>query len=370
MAETKKITRAEFEAMVDKTHGAMAATGLPQTREQVAKDLMSRLAQHSGMTAEDFEASLDASSAEEEPEEEVAAKRTRKKADMTTAIKSMRELTSKGPYFYESTEDTNMFDTMIALNREAGINANLLVTGPSGSGKSEGVGHAARRAGIAFYKIDCASVTTDDKWVGHKEFVPEKGTVYVLSEFLKAISATDCEPGLVLLDEINRLHPTRMNILFPLLDGSRSLWVPELGITIEKHPDVIIMATANKGVGFTGTHKMDDALEGRFGFRMERSWPPALKETKILVERTGIDESSAKQLVSIGDESRKKAKADDLPFPVSTRDLLNASALVAAGMTVSQAAEWTFIKFYDDTGGTGSPRVMIRQIVQGKSVGK
>lgn len=362
------MTRAEFEASVNKTFEATQASGLPQTREQLAKDLLARLAQRSGMTPEDFEASLDAGAAE--PEEEAPARRATKKADQAAAIKSMREITSKGPYFYEAPEDSAMFDTMIALNRGAGLNANLLVTGPSGSGKSEGVAHAAKRAGIPFYKIDCASVTTDDKWVGHKEFSPEKGTIYVLSEFLKAVSATDCDPGLVLLDEVNRLHPTRMNILFPLLDGSRSIWVPELGITIEKHPDTLIMATANKGVGFTGTHKMDDALEGRFGFRMERSWPPLAQETKILTERTGIDERDAKTLVTIADETRKKLKNDDLPFPVSTRDLLNAAALVAAGMTVPQAAGWTFIKFYDDTGGTGSPRVMVSQIVQGKSAGK
>jgi MoxR-like ATPase len=364
MAENQ-MTRAEFEKMVDKAHETMKATGLPQTREQIAKDLLGRMAQRNGMSAEDFEKALDASAPAAEPER---PKRSRK--DIAEAAKSIREITSKGPYFYENPTDTAMFDTMIQLNRAAGLNANLLVTGPSGSGKSEGVGFAASRAGIPFYKIDCASVTTDDKWVGHKEFTPEKGTIYVLSEFLKAISATDCDPGLVLLDEINRLHPTRMNILFPLLDGSRSIWVPELGITIEKHPDTIIMATANKGVGFTGTHKMDDALEGRFGFRMERTWPPADEETKILVNRTGVDPADAKTLVQIAGETRKKAQTDDLPFPVSTRDLLNAAALVAAGMTVAEAADWTFVKFYDESGGATAPRIMVKQIVQGKSVGK
>ena len=365
----KNMTRAEFEALVNKTFETMQATGLPQTREQLSKDMLTRLAQRNGMTTEEAEKALDAATAAAEPEEE-PKRAARKKTDLKEATKSMRELTSKGPHFYESAVDTAMFDTMVALNRAAGLNANLLVTGPSGSGKTEGVGYAAKRAGIPFYKIDCASVTTDDKWVGHKEFSPEKGTVYVLSEFLKAISATDCEPGLVLLDEVNRLHPTRMNILFPLLDGSRSIWVPELGITIEKHPDTIVMATANKGVGFTGTHKMDDALEGRFGFRMERDWPPVDQEVKVLTARTGIAEADAKTLVAIAGETRKKAKMDDLPFPTSTRDLLNAAALVAAGMTIAEACDWTFVKFYDEAGGATAPRIMVRQIVQGKAVGK
>jgi MoxR-like ATPase len=363
----KDMNRAAFEALVDKTYDTMKATGLPQTREQLAKDMLARLAQRNGMTVEDAEAALDAGAPEEE-EPVAAAPKSRK--DLAEATKSLRAITSKGPYFFENPVDTAMLDTMIQLNRSAGINANLLITGPSGSGKTEGVGFAASRAGIPFYKIDCASVTTDDKWVGHKEFSPEKGTMYVLSEFLKAVSATDVPPGLVLLDEVNRLHPTRMNILFPLLDGSRSIWVPELGITIEKHPDTIIMATANKGTGFTGTHKMDDALEGRFGFRMERTWPPATEEVKILRERTGIDDAPAKMLVAIANDTRKKAQTDDLPFPVSTRDLLNASALVAAGMTVAEACDWTFVKFYEQAGGATAPRVMVSQIVQGKAAGK
>lgn len=363
------MTRAEFDAVVEKTYDATQAAGLPQPREKLAADLAAKLAQGRGMTTEDFIASLDAgaAAAAAAPEEE---KKPRRKVDVKEAAKSMRERTTKGPYFYESPEDTAQFDTIIALNRDAGLAANLLITGPSGSGKSEGVGHAAKRAGIPFYKIDCASITTADKWLGHKEFDPEKGTVYVLSEFLKALSATDCDPGLLLLDELNRLHPTLHNILFPILDGYHSIWVPELGITIEKHPDTIIMATANKGTGFTGTHKMDDALEGRFGYRMEREWPPAAQEGKILVERTGVSDSEASTLVTIAAESRKKAKTDDLPFPVSTRDLLNTAALVSAGMTIPAASEWTFVKFYEDASGPSAPRTMIRQIVQGKATGK
>jgi MoxR-like ATPase len=362
---TAEMTRAEFEALVDKTYEATRQTGLPQTREQLAKDLLARFAQRNGITAEEAEKLLDKTTTPTPAPE----KKPRKKTDLVTAAKSMRELTAKGVYFYEAPEDMAMFDTVIALNRQAGVTANMLITGPSGCGKTEGVEHAAQRAGIPFYAIDCPSITSDDKWIGHKEFTPEKGTIYVLSDFLRAIEAKEVEPGLILLDEINRLHPTRMNIVFPLLAGTRRIWVPELGITIEKHPDVVIMATANIGVGFTGTHRMDDALVGRFGYRMEKTWPSTAEEVKILINRMGIDGADAKTLVQIAQQTRNKTKADDLPFAVSTRDLLHAAALVAAGMTVAQAAEWTFVKFYDDASGPSAPRVMVRQIVQGKSTG-
>lgn len=365
---SKDMNRAEFEALVDKTFKASQETGLPQKREDLAKDLLRRLAERNGLTIEEQEKALDAASAPAAPAAPPKPPAKRKE-DMETAAKSMRELIAKGVYFYESAEEMALVDTIIALNQKAGMNANLLITGPSGCGKTEGAERGFQRLGLPFTRIDCPSVTSDDKWIGHKEFVPDKGTVYVLSDFLRALEAKEVPAGGILLDEINRLHPTRLNIVFPLLAGTRSIWVPELGITIEKHPDVVIMATANIGTGFTGTHRMDDALVGRFGFRLEKTWPEPAQEVKILTNRTGVDEPLAKQLVSIATETRNKSKVDDLPFPVSTRDLINTSALVAAGMPIMQSAEWTFIKFYEE-GGAGSHRAMVRQIVQGKTAGK
>ncbi len=98
----KDMTRAEFEALIDKTFDTMKATGLPQTREQLAKDMLSRLAQKNGISVEDAEAALDAASA---PKEEEPASPPKRKKDLAEATKSLRAITSKGPYFYENPAD-------------------------------------------------------------------------------------------------------------------------------------------------------------------------------------------------------------------------------------------------------------------------
>lgn len=370
MTLERNMTRVEFDAVVENTFKVLDASGMGQDKEKLAEDLLDRFAQKHGLTREEAIESLDRDPEPETEPELPTPEPPRKKRSMKEAAESIREMEAKGTYFYEAPEDAAKFDATIALNRDAGLPANLLVTGASGIGKTEGIKYGAERHGLAFHKIDCASINSEEKWLGHKEFDPKEGTKFVLSEFLKAVTGTDCTAGVVLLDELNRLHPRLHNILFPLLDGSKSVWVPELGITVHKHPDTIFVATANKGVGYTGTHKMDDALEGRFPMRMEKVFPSASEEVTILTKRTGLDARDAKMLVSIAGETRAKAANDDLPFAVSTRDLLWAAALVAAGMPIPQAADWTFVAYYDAAGGASSPRAMVKQIVQGKTVGK
>lgn len=267
-------------------------------------------------------------------------------------------------YFYESRQDREASDQWLALN-EAGIPMHMLVTGPSGTGKTEGVKGLAARAGLPFYKVDCAAVTTPDKWIGHKE-VDATGTHLILSDHLRWLQAQDCSPGLLLYDEITRIHPSQLNILIPILDGSRSIWVPDLNTHINVNPKTRIVATANIGGGFTGAFNFDVALHDRFGFVLERDFPPADEEAKILVLKTGVTQTQADTMVNIATRARLKTGDGSLSKPVSTRALLDMAHLVARGMSISDAADYTFVKKYSNEGGLQSERAMIRTIVAGK----
>ena len=271
-------------------------------------------------------------------------------------------------YFWMSEENQAVGRTWMALRRDAGVVMNLMAVGPSGCGKTEGLERLAKDFGVPFYKIDCAAVTTPDKWSGHKEIVPtEHGpqTEFVKSEHLRWLAAEDCEPGIVVYDEINRLPGPLLNTLIPILDGSQKLWVPDMGIYSTVHPDTMIAATANLGVGYTGTFALDIALADRFGVVLEQTFPPADEEATILVKRTGIDEPRAKQLVAVAASARIKAGDGSLSRFVSTRALIDWARWVTTGMSMTQAAEATFVKKFGDEGGPGSERATIRMILQG-----
>jgi nitric oxide reductase NorQ protein len=370
---TKTTTLEQFESSVDDTTKIITDSGLVGDRAKVRKDMLARFAQSNSMSVTDAEVLLQTNSgisaAPVTPEPKVAPAPVAPVKRKTREEREAEEAAGARPYFWVKPEDKAFLSMWVNLRRGEGLVANLLVTGPTGAGKTEGVKNVGAEHEIPVYKVDCASITTADKWVGHKE-VDEKGTHYVLSEHLRWISADGCEPGIVLYDELTRLHPSLLNLLIPILDGSQSIWVPELGINVNVHPDTMFVATANIGAGYSGTYRLDDAIAGRFGFRIEQDFPPIAEEVKVLMSRTGIEEPKAKMLVDIANQTRQKSKNSELGFPVSTRNLIDTANLVASGQSVVEAANFTFITMYSEDGGAASERVIVRQIVAGKAGGR
>ncbi len=363
MQVTKGMSLQAFEEQVDQTITVISSSGIPVDRTKTRNGMLNRLAALEGVTPAEAEQLLKdrdkapAAPVVEEPKVEAKPRAKRKTGKDADEAES---------FFWVKPQDAAFMDMFFEIRRNEGMVANLLVTGPSGSGKTEGLLRAGKKRGVPVYKVDCASITTTDKWVGHKE-VDEKGTHYVLSEHLMMVSAQGMEPGLVVYDEINRLHPSLLNILIPILDGSQSIWVPEIGQRINVHPQTLFAATANIGAGYAGTYKLDDALSGRFGFRIEQGFPPPDQEVQVLTNRTGVDQAKAKTLVEIAAASRNKVTTSELSFAIATRNLLDTAVLVASGMSIMEAAEYTYIKQYSEESGSASERTMIKQITAGKA---
>jgi MoxR-like ATPase len=367
---TASTTREEMEVIITETIGMMKKHRVSYSEERVRRDLLQRRAELGGLASvEELEASWTPTPdpietierIEDDPEPEIPDP-----APVAEKVKRTRTKGVKidGSYFYEKDTDRAVGDTWLALNN-SGVKMHMLSVGPSGCGKTEGFRLVATRAGVPLYKVDIPAMTTTEKFIGHKE-VNESGTHYVLSEHLKWVGAIDCEPGIVLYDEISRAHPSLLNILLPLLDGSKRVWVPDLGTFIDVHPKTVFAATANIGIGFSGTYAMDTALHDRFGLVMERTFPPAAEEVKVLVNRTGITDADAKILVDIANQIRTKNADGTVSKPVSTRALLDTAALVSAGMSLFDACEYTWVKKYSDDGGPKSERTTVRSILSGK----
>ena len=379
MMITKATTLEEFEKGVTEAHELIQKVGIPVPIEQTRKELLERFARQESMSVEDAEALLKSNSeaiagggSVEEPEAEEAVAAREATTEEAAKEVAKRQTTSTGrPFFHVDSKHMSFLKMLVTMRQTGGVPANVLFTGPTGCGKTTLMQEVGADMGIPVHIVNCPSITTDEKWVGHKEFVTdEKGgrTEYQLSELLRWIST----PGwkIVGFDELTRLHPTRHNLLFPLLDNQQSIWVPELDVHLEVK-DTIFWATANIGVNYTGTHRLDAALSGRFGYRLEMDFPAEPKhEIRILTERTGLDTTHATTLVDIANLTRQRAKNNDLDEGVSTRNLLDAAVLVAAGMPIIDAAEYTFVRFFSEEGGASSQRVAVRQIVTGKAAGK
>jgi nitric oxide reductase NorQ protein len=368
---SKDLNLEDVEEVVQEFVAKVRETGIAFNEDKIRGDVKKRVADMNGLSVEDWEKKFTAASTPvPEPVKEKTAKEKAK--EVAERVKRVKETASSvdGTYFWSPPEIQAVYETWMKLRLEAGIVQNLLVVGPSGSGKTEGLKRLAAAHGMPFYKVDCAAITTTDKWVGQKNItIGDKGpeTRFQLSEHLRWLGAIDCEPGLLIYDEITRLHPSLLNYLIPILDGSQEVWVPDLDMYAKVHPQTIIAATANIGAQFAGTYGLDVALHDRFSVIQERAFPPRAEEIIVLQKRTGIDEKSAATLVDIGINARQKHEAGLVDRPVSTRALIDAAYWVAAGMSVFEACETTFVKKFSPEGGGNSQRMAVRLIVQGKA---
>ena len=350
-AELGELTR-----KVDEVVAVLTKGGAPVSRAEVENSMRKRMADMNGWILEPVE-------------DVVKAATKRRTATSSSKLSTSRIVeagkSSDGPYWYESERDMKFLRHFIELRR-AGVVGNLLVSGPSGAGKTQGLRRLALSLGIPFYKMDVGSITTEDKWVGQKT-IDTTGTHFIMSDHLRWLEAKECEPGMLLYDEINRAHPAKANILIPVLDHSQSIHIPDMGKYIDVNPSTIVVATANIGSGFGGTYTMDRAFRERFNFTLERTWPPLTEEIKVIVSATGCEDDKARLMCEIAADSRVKCETGDIEQPISTRTLVAVGFLVASGMSVAEAFEYTVLPMYRNEGGSASERSLVKLMLTGRS---
>ena len=227
---------------------------------------------------------------------------------------------------------------------------NTLLLGPSGSGKTSLVKVACDLLNLPFSKFDMGACIGDatTSLLGVHRIIDGK-SVFDYSEFTEKIQ----QPGVILLDEINRADQTAMNILLPLLDTEcRELRIDIAGSSekrvIKVNPDCVFVATANIGSEYTGTNEMDSALRNRL-FTIQLADLPEDAETKVLSVKSNIDENSAKNIVKISASLRDNYKKGKLSYKISIRETLEVADLVADGYPIKEALKLVYIPKFSGT---------------------
>lgn len=239
----------------------------------------------------------------------------------------------------------------------------VLLTGPHGSGKTELAMQFAAKFKRPMLIMDCANLKEPRDWFGYKTIVGGE-VVWHESQFDKVLAAGG---HVVLLDEANRVHPSVMNTLIPILDGRGFTYLEEKGGCITVGPRTVFFSTINEGAGYTGTTSMDQAMRGRLGQRIvEVTYLPKDREVSVLVKRTGIDNRTASSLVDIANQIRKKATGLGSTFSdgFSTRQLIAVAEDFVLGGVPSLT--FTMSNLFSAEGGTNSERATVLQLIQGK----
>lgn len=244
---------------------------------------------------------------------------------------------------------------------------NILLTGPTGTGKSQTAIAVAKAMDRELFYLNLGA-TQDPRGtlIGNTHFSKDAGTYFNESAFVKAIQKPNT---VILLDEISRAHPEAWNILMTVLDpGQRYLRLDEAVNcpTIKVADGVSFIGTANIGTEYTAVRVMDRALLDRF-LIAEIPFLTPVEECALITQLyPTIDQTIIKNLAEIANQTRSEIKSDSakIQTPISTRSVLEMAGLLTDGFSLSECAEVSIYPLYSQDGGMQSERTFIKQLVQ------
>ena len=245
--------------------------------------------------------------------------------------------------------------------------ANMLLTGPTGTGKSQTAIAVAKAMGRELFYINLGA-TQDPRGtlIGNTHFSKDAGTFFNESAFVKALKTPNT---VILLDEVSRAHPEAWNILMTVLDpGQRYIRLDEAvgAPTIKVAEGVSFIGTANLGAEYTAVRVMDRALIDRFTIA-EIPYLTEAQETSLLQKvYPDMEVSDAENLAEIAKLTRDEIQSDlpQISTMISTRSVIEMGGLLVDGFSLGEVAQVGIYPLYSEEGGLQSERTFMRQIVQ------
>lgn len=227
--------------------------------------------------------------------------------------------------------DKNNMSFAELILKGAEKNMPVLLTGPTGCGKTATVKWLASKTRNNYRRIQLNGSTNVDSFVG-RWLLKHDGTFWVDGILTDAVR----NGHWLLLDELNAALPEILFILHELMDSGRLTLDEKDGEVIEAHPNFRLFAAINPWEDYAGTKELNRALIDRFQIILDVDYPSIDHEIKILEAHTGMKDektpegtdSVIRRMVTIASVLRKQHKEQKLVFNCSTRQLINWAKLI------------------------------------------
>ncbi|KMK97387.1 ATP-binding protein [Rossellomorea marisflavi] len=158
---------------------------------------------------------------------------------------------------YTSSEDFIIEDCLTSLT----LGKNLLLKGPTGSGKTKLSDTLSSMLSQPMHSINCSVDLDAEALLGYKTIAEKDGKSVI--KFIEGPVIQAMKKGhLLYIDEINMAKPETLPILNGVLDYRRSITNPFTGEVIKAEPSFGVIAAINEG--YVGTVPMNEALKNRF----------------------------------------------------------------------------------------------------------
>ena len=207
----------------------------------------------------------------------------------------------------------------------------VMLTGPTGCGKTRLVEHMGGRLGRAVVTISCHDDLTSSDLVG-RFLVSGGDVVWQDGPLTRAVR----DGAICYLDEVVEARHDSLAILHSLTDHRRTLFLDRAGEAVTAPDGFMLVCSYNPAYRST-LKDLKPSFRQRF-VTLAMTYLPAEREVEVLVMETGIDDGAARRLVQCASAIRQADEVLHLE-PPSTRTLVTAAHLVASGVGETEAAE-------------------------------
>lgn len=238
------------------------------------------------------------------------------------------------PYYRPTGDEVRLFKVAAELRLP------LLLKGPTGCGKTRFVRHMAALLDRPLITVACQEDLSASDLVGR--FLLEGGqTVWRDGPLTRAVRMG----ALCYLDEVVEARPDVLTLLHPLTDDRRLLPIDRTGEELSAPPGFLLVVSYNPGYQ-AAARELKESTRQRF-VSLTFDYPDEAAEAEIVSAESGLARERAAPLVRLGRTTRN-LRGHGLREGASTRLLIHAARLVAAGLPLEAAVEATLVASLSD----------------------
>ena len=207
----------------------------------------------------------------------------------------------------------------------------VMLTGPTGCGKTRLVEHMGVLLGRPVVTISCHDDLTSSDLVG-RFMVTGGDVVWTDGPLTRAVKAG----AICYLDEVVEARHDSLAVLHSLTDHRRTLFLDRADEVVPA-PDSFMLVCSYNPAYRSSLKELKPSFRQRF-VTLPMNYLPADREADVVVAETGVSPATAQRLVQCATAIRTADEAFHFE-PPSTRVLVTAGQLIAAGATELEATE-------------------------------
>ena len=217
------------------------------------------------------------------------------------------------------------------LTQEIHSGSHIIISGPSGAGKTYPIEQVLNKLGLRWLKVSCADGVTMSELIAEKSLTVQNGAPK-LEVILKIIPFAMREGIKVILDEADQLPPEILSLLNAAMDRfPAEILIPQTGERVQAKAGFQIILTMNgltDESGLYSGHQVSGALRTRCRFVYAEYMK--MSEELAILQADGLSADDSDQLLRRFIVYRKALEAGIMTFPASTRTALSISKAMQA----------------------------------------